>query len=110
MTINAPKGMYPPKEDIMYGGAAGHRFGQSILKIFQRSVPRLKNIKTLKEAKKVLYEEIQNELATLGLQGFNDIGSAVIDDIIKNSKVEYKNDRVCVTYRKFKKCMKLNEK
>lgn len=108
--IKAPKGLYPDNQDISYGGAMANKFRQSILKIFQRTVPRLKSTKSPKEGIKILREEIEAEIALLGVPEMNDIGSSIIEDIIKNSKVEYKADRVCVTYRKFKKCMKLDSK
>ena len=108
--IKAQKGLYPESQDIAYGGTMSRKFGQSILKIFQQTVPKLKNTKTPKEGLAVLYAEIEKEILTLSAQGFNDMGSSIIDDIIKNSKVEYKHDKVCVSYRKFKKCMKLNKK
>ena len=108
--IKAPKKLYPESQDISYGGAIAGQFRKRILRIFQQAVPRLKRTKTPKEGIKVLYREIEAEISLLGIGDANEIGSKLIEDIIKNSKVEYKHDRVCVTYRKFKKCMKLDRK
>ena len=108
--IKAKKGLYPNAQDISYGGAIAGQFRKSILRIFQQTVPKLKNTKTPKEGLKVLYREIEAEISLLGIADANEIGSKLIEDIIKNSKVEYKHDRVCVSYRKFKKCMKLESK
>ena len=106
----APKGLYPESQDISYGGAIAGQFRKSILNIFQKVVPKLRNTKSPKEGIKVLYREIEAEISLLGIGDTNELGSKLIEDIIKNSKVEYKHDRVCVTYRKFKKCMKLDRK
>ena len=104
----APKGLYPNAQDISYGGAIAGQFRKSILKIFQRAVPKLKHTKSPKEGLKVLYREIEAEISLLAVSDVNEVGSKIIEDIIKNSKVEYKQDRICVSYRKFKKCMKIN--
>jgi len=107
--IKAKKGLYPNAQDISYGGAIAGQFRKSILRIFQQTVPKLKHTKSPKEGIKVLYREIEAEMALLAISDLNEVGSKVIEDIIKNSKIEYKHDRVCVTYRKFKKCMKIDK-
>lgn len=108
--MRSPKGLYPNSQDISYGGAIAGQFRKSILRIFQQAVPKLKHTKSPKEGLKILYREIEAEISLLGVADANEIGSKLIEDIIKNSKVEYKHDRVCVSYRKFKKCMKLDRK
>jgi len=110
MIYSSKKASYPKAEDIAIGGMSGKRFGQSILRIFQKAVPRIQKTPTKQKAVQVLREEIEREISYLGIPAVDDYGSSIINDIIKNSKVEYKHNKVCVTYRKFKKCMKLESK
>ena len=71
-------------------------------------MPRIQKTQTKQKAVQVLREEIEREISYLAIPGVDDYGSAIINDIIKNSKIEYKHNIVCVTYRKFKKCMKID--
>jgi hypothetical protein len=83
---------------------------KAVINIFERAIPKLMRTKSPKEGLKILYKEIESELATTTGGKSLELSDKVWDEIRRNTKVEYKNGRGCVTYRKFKKCMKIDRK
>ena len=85
------------------------RLAPHVLRVLQKVVPELKNTRNSKEGMKLLYAAIRKEVLdakSVGSGVGNEVGRMVMEDIKKNAKIEYKFGRVCVKYRKFKKCMK----
>lgn len=90
-----------------FGGSTGMRI---ITKFFSRLVPKLKHTKDSKEGLQVLLRQIEDDVMQASGIKTGEYGYKVIQEIRNNTKIEYNGDRVCVKYRKFKKCMKISEK
>ena len=87
-------------------GGSGRAMG-IFTKFMKGFVPKLKKTKSTEEGAKLLWRELKNEIrAGAGLE----VGSIIWDEFKKNTQIEYKNGRVCIKYRKFKKCMKVDRK
>ncbi len=85
------------------------RLAPHVLRVLQRVVPELKNTRNSREGMELLYQAIRKEVLdakSVGSGTGTEIGKMIMNDIKKNAKVEYKYGRVCIKYRKFKKCMK----
>jgi len=73
----------------------------------KRELPVIMRSTNSPEGKKALMKRLQKDaLEYAGVKG----GTFLINEVQKNMKITYKNGRVCVKYRKFKKCMKVDKK
>jgi len=105
--MKVPKSNKVDTKTLGFGGNAGIRL---ITKFFARVMPKLQKTKSPKEGLRVLLKQIEDDvLMTSGLKS-GELGYKVLEEIKRNTKVEYQNNKVCVTYRNIKKCMKLDKK
>jgi len=69
----------------------------------KRELPIIMKSTNSPEGRKALIKRLQKDaLEYAGVKG----GTFLIDEMRKNMKITYKDGRICVKYRKFKKCMK----
>jgi hypothetical protein len=87
-------------------GGAGKAAG-IMTKFMSKFIPKLQKTKNPKEGARLLWSELKAEIT--GGAGL-EVSKWVWEDIKKNTQIEYKNGRVCIKYRKFKKCMKVDRK
>jgi hypothetical protein len=87
-----------------FGGSTGMRI---VTRFFSRLVPKLKHTKDSKEGLQLLLRQIEDDVWQASGIKTGELSYKVIEEIRRNTKVEYNGDRVCITYRKFKKCMKI---
>ena len=103
--MKAPKKAdYPDQQAIAFGGstALGH-----LTRIITKVVPRLHKTKTKKEGLEVLIRAIEDDiLMASGYESFK-ARDIIIGEIRRELKVTYEKDRVCVKYRRFKKCARI---
>jgi hypothetical protein len=87
---------------------AGQLAGRLLKTFLSRAVPKVLKSTNTKLGRKQLFAELQKDaLEISGVEG----GKALINELMKHGKITYgKDGKVCIKYRKFKRCTKGNEK
>ena len=87
----------------------GFKLAPHVLNVMKQFVPQLKNTRNAREGAELLYKLVRKEVLdakSVGSGAGTEIGKMIMDDIKKNAQIDYKYGRVCIRYRKFKKCIK----
>ena len=86
----------------MIQGIAIRLLGQ----FFKKALPTILKSKNTPEGRKALIKQLKRDAVEMaGVKG----GTAIWEEVAKNSKISYENDKICIKYRKYKKCRKIKK-
>jgi len=84
---------------IVVGGVAIKILSKFMVKF----VPRLIKTKNAAEGKELLWSMLRKEAVNIaGYEG----AEALYNEMVKETKITYEDGKVCIKYRKFKRCSK----
>lgn len=80
---------------------AGILAGRVLSRFMVKFVPRLVKTKNIGEGKELLLSMLRKEAVEIaGVEG----ARALYKEMVKESKITYEDGKVCIKYRKFKRC------